>query len=157
MAEYLITDAEWQKYRDIIDGIHTDFNQDTLLWRRYPKSIPRYFEYAKGTPVDVSLQVLIQYNWFRGWPITRRTEEGEMDEQNMVVLINIKYLSDNGYLNSNGYFDLDADKDRFIHNGYEYKCEGDTLVAQAKDTPLLIQLILKRKTRATSVNTGEQS
>lgn len=155
MAEYLITDAEWQKYRDIINGIHDDFNQDTIVWRRYTKSIPRYFEEAKVFSEDVLLECLIQYNYFRTWPLTKFTLEGEIDQQNMLVYLNIQYLQNNGYINAQGYFDFNADKDRFIHNGYEYKCEGDTPVAQAKDIPLLIQLVLKRKTRDTQTDPGD--
>lgn len=141
-----LSDADWARYRDIINSVHEDFNQDNLLWRRLnPTQVNLFNEEAPETYTDINLKALVGYNYFRTWPITRHSESGEQDNQNMVVYLNRNYLSTLGYLTPEGYFDYRPDKDTFIHRGIQYKCEGDTFLAQAKDTPLLIQLILRRE------------
>ena len=141
-----VTEEAWQKYRDIINSVHDDFNKDILIWRRnVPVTIPLFNESPLNEYQDINLKVLIAYNYFRTWPITRHTNTGELDNQNMAVYINRKYLQDLGYTTDQGYFNFRPDKDIFVHRGIHYKCEGDTLIAQAGSLPLLIQLILRRE------------
>ncbi len=141
-----ISDADWAKYREIINSVHDDFNQDNLTWRRANSTqVALFNEQAENNYTDIVLKALVGYNFFRTWPMTRHSESGELDNQNMVVYLNRDYLSKLGYLTPEGHFNYRPDKDTFIHRGIEYKCEGDTLLAQAKDTPLLIMLILRRE------------
>ncbi len=149
-----ILQSTWDKFKNIINGIHDDFNQDTVIWRRSKESrsttepVYRFNEQEQNDATDyddIPLQVLVAYNYYRTWPITKQTESGELDNQNMSLLINIKYLSDLGYLTAKGYFDFQPDRDYFIHRGIKYKGEGDSLVSQAKADPLLFQIILHRE------------
>lgn len=156
-----VSDATWAKYAGIIDGVHDDFNQDIVLWKRSlvgrsdTEPVPRFNEQEQNTETDyefIQLLVLLDFNYFRKWPLTKETETGELDNQNMAMIINRKYLSDLGYITSDGYFDFQPDKDYFIHRGIKYKAEGDTLVSQAHDNPLLLQVVLHRK----ELLTGEE-
>jgi len=156
-----INQSTWDRYAKIINNIHDDFNQETILWKRSKvgidtnEPVQRFNEQEQNDTTDytyIALAVLLDYNYFRKWPLTKETEVGELDNQNMAMIINRKYLSDAGYLTSEGYFDFQPDRDYFIHRGIKYKAEGDTLVSQAKDNPLLFQIVLHRK----GLLTGEE-
>lgn len=156
-----ISAATWQRYTNAIDGVHNDFNQDYVLWKRSrvgrsaTELVPRFNEEEQNQSADydyIMLLVLMDFNYFRKWPLTKETESGELDNQNMAMLINRKYLSDSGYLTDQGYFDFQPDLDYFIHRGIKYKAEGDTFVSQANNNPLLFQIILHRK----GLLTGEE-
>lgn len=158
---YKILTATWNRYFRAIDGVHNDFNQDIVLWKRSKvgisttESVARFNEQEQNESTDydyISLSVLLDYNYFRKWPLTKETDSGELDNQNMAMLLNRKYLGDLGYLTSEGYFDFQPDRDYFIHRGIKYKAEGDTLVSQANSNPLLLQIVLHRK----GVLTGEE-
>ena len=156
-----LSSATWDKYARVINGVNSDFNQDGVLWKRSlvtrsnTEPVPRFNEQEQNESTDydyIPLLVLLDYNYFRKWPLTKETESGELDNQNMAMILNRKYLSDLGYLTSEGYFDFQPDKDYFIHRGIKYKAEGDTLVSQANNNPLLFQIILHRK----GLLTGEE-
>lgn len=139
-----VTDAQWQEYKDIINGVHDDFNQDTLTWKKFTKSLNRYSEDDSKAYTDISLKCLVQYNMFRTWPMTKETDSGALDKESIAVYLNSKYLSDLGYMNVEGSFEFDPGNDKFVFKGQEYRSAGETPVAQAKDEPLLTILILKR-------------
>jgi len=142
----LIGNSIWNRYKKIIDDVHEDFNQDIITWKRnLPTTVNFFNEQENQEYTSIDLRVLVGYNYFRTWPITRHNEQGESDNQNMIIMINRSYLSRLGYLTEKGYFDFKPDKDYFFHRGIKYKSEGDTLLSQAKDTPLFIQLVLRRE------------
>jgi len=141
----VVSSAQWARYKKIIDKAHGSFNQDTLIWIKYNDSVPRYNEELGENGTRIELKALIGYNSFRTWPITRRDNAGELDNQNMVAYINRQYLIDLGYTTPQGYFNFRPDKDYFIHRGLRYKAEGDTLLSQAYDDPLLVLIVLKRE------------
>ena len=150
----MISDARWNTYKALINSIRDSFNQDTLLWRRAQvTSIPLYNEDNPfDSFTDINLKVLVAYNYFRTWPITKDTIQGATDEQNMVIHINRDYLDGLGYLTAEGYFDFKPEDDVFIHRGIRYRTSGDTFHSQAKDEPLFIQLILVRDVIATGTD-----
>jgi|TARA_R110000803_G_scaffold206272_3_gene273445 hypothetical protein len=140
--------ADWQHYKDAINLAHSDFNQETLTWKRAEVFMSRYGEDPTGAGasfVDVPLKVLIQSNYFRSWPVTKTSESGELDKESLVVILNYKYLQNSGYITPNKYFDFKPDLDRFVVKGREYKAFGDLDAAYANDEPLLFYLILKRE------------
>lgn len=140
--------AAWNKYKAIINKIAApNFNGDTLTWVRGLQTVTQFQEQEEPSGVTVDLKVLIGYNFFRTWPITERDQPGEQDNENMLVLINKKYLKDLGYLTPapNEYFNFRPDADFFIHRGIKYKSEGDTFLSQAYNDPLHLQLVLRRE------------
>lgn len=142
----LVSDAKWDAFRDLIKDAHDTFNQDTITWRRATKSVPRYFEDNIITSyTNIELQCLIGFNSFRTWPLTKHTESGELDEQNMYAMFSKDYLEELGYLNSEGYFNFKAGADLFIHRGILYKPEGDTFFSQAGSDPLHVVIVLSRE------------
>lgn len=147
----MLTPEQWQAYKNTINAAHNSFNQDTVMWYRFVRGFQRYGE---DTLINehfntVSLKCLIEYNAFRTWPVTDETLTGILDKESMVMILNKKYLSDNGYLNSDGFFNFNPGRDKFTHLGLEYRSAGEVPVAQAGDEPLLFYIILKRQEKST--------
>lgn len=148
---YLIPDSTWANYESIINGIHEDFNQDDVTWKRSRGGIDRDGEDNSTERFSsITLKALFQYNAARVWPLTRFTDGGLLDKESEVIILNLKYLNDLGYINANGNFDYNQDSDRFIHKGITYKSTGDTPLSQAKDKPLLFMIILTRDSLPTA-------
>lgn len=146
--------AKWGNYKKLMKDAHDTFNQAEVIWRRYTSfSVNQDFNEDKSEQYsDVLLKVLFGYNFFRTWPITKHSTSGELDNQNMIMLINREYLNDRGFLADSGYFNFDPSNDRFIYQGIIYKSEGDTALSQAPSDPLHIQLVLKRE----EIKVGQQ-
>ena len=143
----MISNAQWDLYKGIINNAHNYFNQDTVIWRRFVRGLQRYGEdnASNEATEDITLKVLILYNSFRTWPITEESVSGITDKQNMVLMINKSYLNGLGYLNGSGFFDINPGRDIFIHMGEKYRASGETPVGQAKDDPLHFFIVLKRE------------
>lgn len=141
----LIPNAIWAKYKNLMFKAHESFNQDTIVWVKHTPRVQLFQEQEEPSGNRINLLGLVGFNFFRTWPITKHSNSGELDNQNMLVMFNREYLTNLGYVTPNGYFDFDPDKDYFIHRGIKYKAEGDTFLSQAKDEPLHIQIILRRE------------
>ena len=143
----MLTPAQWQAYTDVINQASESFNQDTITWRRFDRGFQRYGKDTKANihDTDIPLDCLIAYNIFRMWPMTDESTAGALDKENIVLILNKKYLEDLGHLNSFGMFAMDPGKDIFIHRGKEYRASGETEVAQAGDEPLMFYIVLKRE------------
>ena len=148
----MLTPAQWQAYKDVVNQAAASFNQDVVVWRRFTRKRARYGEDSDSDIhfVSINLPCLIAYNVFRTWPMTDETIAGALDQESLVMMVNKQQLSDLGYLNSNGFFDMDPGYDRFLHMGIEYRSAGETPISQAGDEPLHFYIILKR----TDVPTG---
>jgi len=92
----------------------------------------------------ISLQVLVQANYFRTWPISVETQSGEQDSQNLAIYLHKPYLDNLGYVTSAGYFDFNPHRDYFIIEGKKYLSKGDTTSAHANTETLLFQINLLR-------------
>lgn len=143
----MLTDLQWQAYRNTINQAHDSFNQDIVTWRRFARGFQRYGEDdpSEDHYTDIPLETLIAYNIFRMWPMTDENIGGALDTENVVMILNIEYLKNAGYLNSDGYFAMDPGKDIFVHKGLSYRASGETPAGQAGDDPLLFFVILKRE------------
>lgn len=141
----LVGDSNWQLYQNLMGDAHATFNQDTFIWRRHTGNIERYGEDGNQAYEDVEIKALIQGNVYYLWPITKTTDSGELDDQNMSIFLNREYLSQNGYLTSEGNLDFDLTRDYFIHRGTRYKVRADTLTSQAYDDPQHIFIVLTRE------------
>lgn len=146
----MVTDGQWEVYKNLINGVASSFNKEVVEWGRAEFKKDPYGESTEQGFTFVNLEALLGFNTFRTWPITDHTEAGELDNQNMFMMLNRKYLSDNGWLTPQGYFNFDPASDIFKHRGIQYKSDGDTLASQAKDDPLHLYLILVRQ----EINTG---
>lgn len=147
----LISNADWDDFRQVMRDGHDTFEKKVIIWLRKVITTNTYMEDSNPTPVEVNLEVQLNYNYMRTWPITQQTEMGEIDKQSVQVLINKEYLRENGYINSDNYFDYNMDHDRFIIDGMLMKAVGDTAASQAVDDDILITFILKRE----ETETGE--
>lgn len=141
-----ISQAQWDKFKSIINDFHEDANQDEILWYRYIEKISRHGEdKANGSLAPaIPLKCLMNYNYIKNWPSTKFTETGELDNQSTLVVFNVSYLKKLGYTNEHNKLVYKQDKDIFIHRGDIYLPTGDTFISQAKDEPLLFSIILKR-------------
>jgi len=141
----LLSDKDWADYNKIINDAGDTFNKMIITWRRLVRKINDYGEDDGSDYVDIDLEVLIHYNYFRSWPISKETQGGTIDQQNLMLYINRAYLESLGYMTENNYFDFDPGNDRFIIKGDIWKASGDTDAAQAHDLPLLYLIILERE------------
>lgn len=145
-----IGNANWNRFKAVIKDAHDTWFQASITWQRYaPTTVPLYNEDKTNTYTDIPLKALVAFNEFRTWPITIKQSSGELDNENMYLLINREYLGEMGYLDASGYFNFNADKDYFIHMGIKYKSEGHTGVSQDQADPLLVLIVLRREEKAT--------
>ena len=138
-----VRNTDWDRYKHVVQKfLEDDSGRQTIGWCRHidqmlfmgEDKIPKY--------IMIPIEALCYYNAFRNWPINKATVSGELDDENLVILIPKSAIQQ--YLNKNGYFQFNWSEDRFIINGIPYKPDGDTEVAQAKDEPIVFQIILKR-------------
>lgn len=145
MSSKFLSDRTWAKYKSIIfEFMDQDAARQNITWVHKLDQILPFGEDIQPSYYVRNIEVLCYYNAFRNWPINRETTTGELDEENLSILISKQYAESKGYLNKNGYFDFDWSEDRFVINGIVYKPSGDTQVAQAKDEALVFLIILKR-------------
>ena len=152
MAE-LIDAAGWAAYEQAINDASETFGKEAVTWHRSTRTISRNGEDPKTTYEDVPLEGLMDYNDFKSWPdMSTFKQTGMEDRTSALLILNQKWLSDNGHLNAAGYFNYNPGRDKFTVRGIEYITAGDTHTAQANNKPLLTYIILYR----VEVNTGQK-
>lgn len=144
-----ITPAQWSNFSQIQRQYYEDIAGITIQWKRVVNNVDRWGEGEAEAFQDIPMKAIVAFNDFRTWPVNRPTASGTLDKENLYILLNKEYLSENGWLNDNGYFDLDPVLDRFIVDGILYKPDGDTQVAQVYSDVGLIMVILSREPTAT--------
>lgn len=148
----LVPNKSWDKYKKVITTfIDQDAGRQTIIWAKNVDQLLTHGEDYIPKYYPIEIEALCYYNAFRNWPIDKSTIAGELDEENLSILISTEYVRKIGYLNKNGYWDFNWSMDRFVINGIVYKPSGDTQVAQAKDQALVFMVILKRD-RDTELN-----
>lgn len=140
-----LTPEEWADYELTINDFSQEaFNQD-MTWLRCVRALSKDGSDDSPMYTEVNLKCLVQYNFFRSWPINLNTTTGQVDGESAMVLLNNKYLNDNGYLNEHGQFKMRPSLDKFIINGLRYVNKGDSQASQTNSSnPLLHFLILLR-------------
>lgn len=145
MAKNLVGDRNWGLFKDRLEDAHETFQQDTIIWRRYLRSIDRFQEdHLNAVYEDRSLKMLFQENTIATWPTSITTVSGESEAQNAIMWINKRYLADQGWLTSTGYIDFNPGKDYFVHKGQVWRNRGGSQAIQAFDDTQLIFLVLRR-------------
>lgn len=140
-----VPNKSWDRYKKIItDFLDIDAGRQTIIWAKHVNQMLSHAEDTIPYYYNIPIEALCYYNFFRNWPINKSTPSGELDDENLSILISSDFIRKIGYLNSEGYFDFNWEQDRFVINGIVYKPSGDTQVAQAKDQALVFQIILKR-------------
>lgn len=147
-----MTQAQWDAYENILNEWQEDAFQQIITWRKSVVILSKHGEDNNERFEDKELRGLIQYNYFRAWPINQPSDSGELDKESCLLYLNIKHLRDNGYTNNFNQFKFDPAMDRFVINGVTYKAFGDSQVAQAHNKPLFVYIILKREETETSKN-----
>lgn len=140
-----IPDKVWDKFDHIINSfVDNDVGKQKIVWAHKLSGINSYGEDSGAKYLNRELEVLCNYNAFRNWPINKDTLSGELDQENLCIIVTKNYLEKLGYINSHGYFDFNWSEDRFILHGIVYKPSGDTEISQSRGSNLLFQIILKR-------------
>ena len=145
-----MTQADWDDYESSMNIWQEDAFQETITWHKSSVSLSKHGEDNNERFRDFELKGLIQYNYFRAWPINTPSDAGELDKESCMLYLNIKYLKDKGYTNNFDQFKFDPAMDRFTIRGLVYKAFGDSQVAQAHDKPLFLFIILQREETKTS-------
>lgn len=142
---FKVPDSAWAKYKSIIQNfLDQDAGLQDITWARHIDQILSHGEDVTPQYTLIPIKALGYYNAFRNWPINKSSVSGELDDENLSILISRKYLSSAGYLNADGYFNFNWVEDRFVINGIVYRPTGDTQVSQAKDQAIVFLIILKR-------------
>lgn len=140
-----VSNKTWKKYKNIVSSfLDQDAARQSIIWAHHLDQLRPFGEDSYPGYYIRPIEALCYYNAFRNWPINRETTNGELDEENLSVIVSKSYLESNGYLNNDGYFDFDWASDRFVINGIVYKPSGDTQISQAKDEAIAFLIILKR-------------
>lgn len=150
-----VLNKSWDRYKKIITSfLDVDAGRQSITWAKHINQMLSHGEDSTPQYIPIEIEALCYYNAFRNWPINKATISGELDDENLSILISSEYLKEHGYLDEKGYWDFNWSEDRFEINGIVYKPSGDTQVAQAKDTALVFLIILKRDrdTKPTYVN-----
>lgn len=142
---FLVPKSAWNQYKRIISKfLDEDSGKQKITWY---KAIENPLHMGEDLPPQfyaINMEVLCYYNAFRNWPINTATVSGELDEENLSILVSKDQIGKLGYLNKEGYWDFNWASDRFELNGILYKPSGDTQVAQAHDEAIVFMVILKR-------------
>lgn len=141
-----VRQVDWDRYeKNINDFIDVDSGKQTFHWLRKINT-PYLYGEDKGTQyLPIQLEGLFQYNYIRTWPANVNTPSGELEGENQVLYISVRYLKELGYVDEFGYWIFNWSEDRFVVNGKGYKPDGDTQVSQANNKPLLMFVILQRE------------
>lgn len=138
-----VKNADWDRYKHVVQKfLEDDSGRQTIGWCRHIDQMLLMGEDKAPKYTLILIEALCYYNAFRNWPINKATVSGELDDENLVILIPKSAILD--YLGPSGYLKFNWSEDRFLINGIPYKPDGDTEVAQAKDEPIVFQIILKR-------------
>lgn len=145
LPDALVPNKSWDRYKQIITQfMDVDAGRQTIVWAKNVNQILSHGEDFIPKYYKINIEALCYYNAFRNWPINKPTMEGELDDENLSILVSAEYIKELGYMNKDGYWDFNWSMDRFVINGIVYKPSGDTQVAQAKDKALVFMVILKR-------------
>ncbi|MAO08124.1 MAG: hypothetical protein CL596_05360 [Alteromonas sp.] len=145
-----MTPEDWAEYQKVMNEWQEDAFQQEIIWKRNYTQDSKTGEGNNIRYMPISLRCLVQYNYFRSWPVNQTEDSGEIDKNSIVIYLNIEYLRNLGYVNKDNQFTFNPGYDRFILNGLEYTASGDTHVAQAYDKPLFMFIVLKREEIKTS-------
>lgn len=146
-----IPDKVLDRFNRIINNfVDNDVGKQKIVWASKVNGINSFGEDSGAKYLYRELEVLCNYNAFRNWPINKDTISGELDQENLCIIVTKNYLEKRGYINQNGYFDFNWSEDRFILHGIVYKPSGDTEISQARSSNILFQIILKRDLDSTS-------
>lgn len=140
-----VRNKSWDRYKTIIRRfMDIDAGRQEVIWAKLVDMPPTHSEDFYPVYQSIPIEALCYYNSFRNWPINKETVTGELDDENLSIMVTDTFIQSIGHLNSEGYWDFNWSTDRFIINGIVYKPSGDTQVAQAKDQALVFLVILKR-------------
>lgn len=141
----LLTSAQWNTFRDVIDNASDTFNKKLITWHKFNRRVARYGEDSSSNYTLVTLKALISNNFYKSWPDENRHQSGENDDTSVVLILNKNYLRGLGYLNSDNYFEINPGRDYFTIDGIEYETKGDTNTSQAESDDLLVYIRLDRR------------
>jgi hypothetical protein len=141
----VISQQEWAEFESALSEFNDEVGKQALTWKRVTIDLDRFGEDSSPTHEEVTLEALVSYNAFRVWPMGVETDPGMVDNQYCYLLLNNKYLSDNGWLTAQNNFDFNPTEDLFIINGIEYISKGDTPISQDINKPLYTIIVLERK------------
>jgi len=143
----------WKTYDEVLEKFSTENFKETLIWEKKISGISRYGE---GSPIrrqSYEVNCLVDWNFYRRWPINKPDNDGLQDEQHCSVYIHRSELQRLGLLTPEGNPDLDPGLDLFKIDGVKYVSAGDTTVAQSLSSPQFCLLILRRA----PILTGQKS
>ena len=153
----MVKNHSWNRYKKIItDFLDWDAGRQTITWAKHVNQYLNHAEDDSPRYYNIPIELYAITMLLGIWPMNKATVSGELDDENLSILISKNYIEQIGYLNQEGYWNFNWSEDRFVINGIVYKPSGDTQVSQAKDEALVFLVILKRD-RDTKIKFVEQN
>jgi len=144
----------WDRFEQVINQTAFDlFFQKNITWHRLVKKLDPHGEnYENVNYTAVTLKALIDPNVTRERPLQGFSITGQLDGQYCWLILNKKYLNDNGWLTNAGHFDYNLGKDYFEIDNIRYRAHSDSNASQTDSDNVLFYILLKRE----EYNTGEK-
>ena len=100
----MVKNHSWNRYKKIItDFLDWDAGRQTITWAKHVNQYLNHAEDDSPRYYNIPIEALCYYNAFRNWPINKATVSGELDDENLSILISKNYIEQIGYLNQEGY------------------------------------------------------
>lgn len=143
MVKRYLTDKDWMNYKKVLnDFFNNDIGLQPIIWLKH-QDIPPEFGEDSNTFTKVETNGLLHYNYIKLWPYNQPNTTGSENNMYFAMYLSKSSLREQGHL-INEYIDLNPEQDRFIINNQVYKPSGDSDLAQSKDEPLWVFIILIR-------------
>ena len=143
MVKRYLTDKDWMNYKNVLnDFFNNDIGLQPIIWLKH-QDIPPEFGEDVNSYIKVEINGLLHYNYIKLWPYNQPNVTGSDNNMYFAMYLSKSSLREQGHL-INEYIDLNPEQDRFIINNQVYKPSGDSDLAQSKDEPLWVFIILIR-------------
>ena len=104
ISRYL-NNKTWDRYKRIItEFIDFDAGRQDIIWAKKVNQFLDHAEDSLPSYYEIHIEALCYYNSFRNWPINKATVSGELDDENLSILISKSYIERLGYLDEHGYW-----------------------------------------------------
>ena len=94
----LVKNRSWDRYKKIInDFLDIDAGRQTITWAKNVNQLLSHGEDEIPKYYNIPIEALCYYNAFRNWPINKATVTGELDDENLSILVTKSYIEQLGF------------------------------------------------------------
>ena len=95
----LVPNKSWDRYKKIIRTfMDIDAGRQEITWAKHVDQLPTHAEDYYQVYQPITIEALCYYNSFRNWPINKETVTGELDDENLSIMVTDSFIKSIGYL-----------------------------------------------------------